>query len=451
MNVFENIMAFAILITGIIMTVKLRFFQITHLKKALTAVFLKRGGSGGITPFQALATALGGSIGTANIAGVAGAILTGGPGAVFWMWAAGSLGMALKASEIILAVKYRNDSVHPSQGGPIHYIVRGLGPHALPLARAYAVFGSLAAILGTALVQSNTIAESIAGLIGGSVLGSRQYVIRLLSGALTSAMTGAVIFGGVKRIGRFSAAAVPFMALIYSAAALWVISANLERLPSAIEAIIKGAFGAKPILGGAAGYGFMRALRVGAARGVYSNEAGVGSSAMAHAASSENDPVCQSLLGIFEVFADTFVMCSLTAFAILTACPLLPPAKTGMEAAFFCFGSVMGEVPASLTLSVCVLLFAFTSIIGWELYGEKCLSFIFGEKNCSVFKALFLVLIPIGAVTDAELCWRLGEVFNYLMAAPNLAALLLLSSHVKREILSYKMFEKSRRRGYNKG
>ena len=450
MDIFGSIMAFAILLTGGLMTVKLGFFQATHFGKALKEPFKKKMGTGGISPCQALATALGGSIGTANIAGTAGAILTGGPGAVFWMWAAGAFGMALKASEIILAIKFRDASPPTSAGGPMHYMVKGLGTRALPLARAYAVSGSLAAMLGTALVQSNTIAESCCQLIN-AYRPAYSPAVRLAAGAVTALLTGAVVFGGAKRIGRFSAAAVPFMALGYAAAAIWVICANIGRLPSAFESIVKGAFGMRSALGGAAGYGFMRALRVGAARGVYSNEAGVGSSAMAHAASSETDPVRQSLLGIFEVFADTFIMCSLTAFAVLTSASALSSAATGMDAAFLTFSGVMGAKAASVFLSLSVLLFAFTSVIGWELYGENCLTFLFGEKRRHVFKAVFLALIPIGAITDTEICWKLGEVFNYLMAAPNLAALLMLSGCVRREILSYKMFEKSRQRGYNKG
>ncbi len=434
MELFKTAMAYLMLGAGAFLTARLGFFQFTHLIPALRAPFLrgkKRGG--GVTAFQAMATALGGSIGTANIAGVAGAILLAGPGAVFWMWIAGLLGMAAKLAEIVLAVKYRDSSARPPAGGPMHYIERGLGRSFRPLAKAYALFGVLAGLLGTALVQSNTIAQ--AAFTSAADFGLESRAAAPLAGLLTAALTGAVIMGGARRIGSFSAKAVPFMAGAYALCAFAVIFANLSRLPEAFRAIIEGAFEPRGAFCGVS----LAALRVGVARGVYSNEAGVGSAAIAHAGSNETDPVKQGLLGIFEVFADTIVTCTLTALVILTSG--VPLSGSGMELAGSAFASVFGAGGAGLLLSIAVLLFAFTSLIGWELYYERCAEYLFGPRPMPCLRLLFLLCIPIGAVTEAGLAWTLGELMNYLMALPNTIALALLSGEVKKLVREYGRFE----------
>ena len=442
-------MAFIILFTGLYLTVRLRFFQFTHLGKAIASAFRRGDGRDGVSPFQATATALGSSIGTANIAGVAGAIAAGGPGAVFWMWAAALFGMATKAAEIILAMKYRDTRVSPPEGGPILYIERGLGRIARPLADAFALFGCAAAVVGTALVQSNTIALSVWDLVSGTGL-SRRAVLAF-SGVAAAALTGAVITGGAKRIGRFSERAVPFMAALYISASLAVIIVFRGRLTRALGEIVSSAFGARGIAGGVCGISFKKALSVGTARGVYSNEAGVGSSPMAHAGSAETDPVRQGLLGIFEVFADTMVMCSMTALVILTSgVPLETGLVSGTALALSAFSAVFGRAAAPF-LSAAALLFAFTSLTGWSLYGERCAKRLFGCRSTAYYRAAYLAAIPIGAVVGMGRAWRIGEALTYLMALPNLVALILLSGEAAREVRLYKMFEKSSDRRYNKG
>ncbi|MBR3382469.1 MAG: sodium:alanine symporter family protein [Clostridia bacterium] len=449
MDHFGSLMAFLTLGVGSFLTLRLGFFQFTHLGRALRLPFKRRSTKGGVSPFRAMATALGSSVGTANIAGVAGAISLGGAGAVFWMWAAGLLGMATKLTEIVLAMLYR-DSSSPPVGGPARYMERGLGPFGRRLAAVYSVFGMSAALIGTALVQSNTIAEAGAGLAAalGVPVGQRALLITI--GAFASVLTGAVILGGVKRIGAFSERAVPAMALVYAAACAAVLLVNHARVPEAIAEIVRGAFRPDSAAGGAFGLGMREALRVGVARGVYSNEAGVGSGAMAHASSDEKDPVRQGLMGVFEVFADTIVICTLTALVILTSGVPIPfGSAAGAELARAAFASVYGEKTASLFLCASVLLFAFTSLVGWSFYGERCACALFGNRAALPFRAAFLLLIPAGAAAGTAFAWKLGEVFNYLMALPNLLALLLLSGEARRETARYKMFEKSPRRRYN--
>lgn len=456
MDILGSVMALFTLGTGVALTFRSGFFQFTHLGKALAAPFRGRRRTlrgGGVTAFQAMATALGSSIGTANIAGVAGAILLGGPGAVFWMWMAGLFGMASKLSEIVLALRYRDMGVYPPSGGPMYYIEKGLGRRFRPLAKAFSAFGCIAGLLGTAIVQSNTIAASVSGLAESLYPSIHTAAVRLGAGLAFALLCGAVIIGGAKRIGAFSEKAVPFMAALYAAACCAVIYIHRARIAGAFVRIIGCAFSPRSAAGGLMGAGFLSAFRVGTARGVYSNEAGVGSGAIAHAASAETDPVRQGLFGIFEVFIDTMLVCTLTALVILTSFGSSRQAggSDGMRLITSAFASVFGRDGASLLLSVSILLFAFTSLVGWSLYGEKCAAFLFGGRAALPYRLIFVLLIPLGSVIGAGPAWKLGELCNYLMAAPNLIALLLLSGKVKRELDSYKMFEKSRGRHYNKG
>ena len=454
MDAFSTAMALLTLGTGVFLSIRLRFFQFTHIRSAIRAPFSRSGSKalGGVSPFQAMATALGASIGTANIAGVSGAIIIGGPGAVFWMWTAGLAGMATKLSETVLAVRYRDMSTSPPSGGPMHYILMGLGKRARPLAAAYAFFGCASGLLGTALVQSNTIALSAAELIG-TPAGTEAFAAKAVCGLITGALTGCVILGGARRISVFSERAVPFMAALYIGASLAAIIAHRENIVPAFGLILKGAFAPRSAAGGLAGAGFIRAFRKGTARGVYSNEAGVGSAAMAHAGTSETDPVKQGLLGIFEVFADTLVMCSLTALVVLTSgigLDSFSEEADGMRLVSLAFANTLGDA-ARPFLALSVLLFAFTSLTGWSLYGERSAAFLFGGRSSLPYRIIFLLLIPIGAVADAGFAWRTGELLNYLMAVPNLFALIMLSGKLKTELMQYKMFEKSIRKHYNKG
>lgn len=450
MDAFGFAMALAVLLSGAFISTRLGFFQFTHLGRALASPFKKGGQKGGVTPFQAMATALGSSVGTANVAGVAGAILLGGPGAVFWIWVSGLIGMGTKLCEIVLAMLYRRRTPAP-EGGPMYYMERGLGKVGRPLAVLFSLFGCGAALFGTALVQSNTLALAAGGLFESLGLFGRSTLSSLMIGAAAAALTGAVVFGGARRIGRFSERAVPVMAAVYAAAAIAVIFIGRAGLPSAFLSVIRGAFGIRPAAGGFLGAGFIRAFRVGVARGVYSNEAGVGSAPIAHASSIETDPVKQGMLGIFEVFADTLVMCTLTAFAVLTSgVSIRGTDGDGMGLALRAFSSAFGAGSAAVFLSLSVLIFAFTSLVGWEFYGERCFSYISRGKSPLLFRAAFLLLIPLGAACAPSFAWRMGELSNYLMAMPNAAALIMLSGRAAREIRAYKMFEKSRGKSYNK-
>ncbi len=450
MDALGLVTAFMMLSAGAFLSARLGFFQFTHLGRALAAPFEKSRNGAGVTPFQAMATALGSSVGTANIAGVAGAIILGGPGAVFWMWAAGLFGMGTKFCEIVLAMLYRKSGAEPG-GGPMLYMERGLGRFGRTLARLFSLFGCFSALFGTALVQSNTLALAANGLLGSLGALRPSAASSIVIGVLTALLAGAVIFGGAKRIGRFSERAVPVMAAAYAIVSLAAIFMNRARLAGAFLSVVRGAFGIRSAAGGFIGAGFIRAMKVGVARGVYSNEAGVGSAPIAHAASSETDPVRQGLLGVFEVFADTIVMCTLTAFVILTSGLDFSAYRDGTALAFAAFSHPLGAKPAAVFLSASVLLFAFTSIVGWEYYGERCFSYLAKGVSAAPFRAAFLLLIPVGAAVAPAFAWRAGELFNYLMAAPNVTALLLLSGKAAREARAYKMFEKSRKRSYNKG
>ncbi len=429
-------MAFLMLGTGAFLTVRLGGFQFTHLAASIRSVFSRGEKGDGMTAFQAVSTALGGSVGTANIAGVAGAIVLGGPGAVFWMWISALLGMATKCCETLLAVRYG--------GGAMVCVEKGLGRRFRPLAYAFSVFGALSSLIGTALVQSNTIALSALDAAKAIGFGAGAPVVRSSVGISTALLTALVIFGGAKRIGRFSERAVPVMALAYAAVSAAVIIVNRERILPALEGIFASAFGIRPVSGCVCGLGFKAALRVGVARGVYSNEAGVGSSPMAHANSAGSDPVKHGMMGVFEVFADTIVICTLTALALLTSGAAIPVGRSGVSGtalAAEAFSCLLGSA-SPVFISLSILLFAFTSIVGWSLYGECCAGYLFGRRAVTVYRVLFVLLIPAGAFISSDTVWRIGECLNYLMALPNLAALVLLSGEAKAEIRAYKMFEK---------
>ena len=445
---------------GLAQTGAIRSFQFAHLSESIRTVLFpkrERGHSehktvkalGGTTPFQAMASALGGSIGTANIAGTASAIAIGGAGAVFYMWLAAIFGMALKFSEIVLALKYRERRGGEYAGGPMQYMERGLGGKGLrspilakiakPMATCYAVFTLLSSALGTPLVQANTVARSAADAVRTFHPGINEGLILASAGIICAMLTGIVVIGGAMRIGKLSALLVPFMAFVYvgvCAAVLIKFRANI--LPS-FARILKEAFGFRQAGGGLCGYCIARAMRVGISRGVYSNEAGVGSSAMAHAGAQTDSPVRQGLYGIFEVFADTLVMCTLTALVVLASGVALPSdaKSSGTSIALSAFSSVLGEKAAGVFLSFSLLLFAYTSIIGWSVYGLSAAKYLFGEKAKKPYCVIFTLLTALGAFVRVDIAWKCGEALNYLMAAPNLIALMLLSKEVKKEIAYY--------------
>lgn len=444
MDAFSSFFAVLMLSAGVFITLRLGGFQFTHLmaalKTALRPAFGKKPGAekAGVTPFQAMASALGGSVGTANIAGTAGALALGGPGAIFWMWVAALFGMAVKFSEIVLALRYREKRNGEWVGGPMLYIERGLGamrrsPAARrlsgPLARSFALFALLASLIGTPLVQANTVAESALSTV--AAFGGCTAAVKPAAAPLLAALVGIVVLGGAKRIGRISELLVPFMALAYILVSLVVLVHFRRNIGPALLSILRGAFGARQAAGGICAYSLVAALRVGTARGVYSNEAGVGSSPMAHACAETDDPVGQGLFGIFEVFADTLVMCTLTALCVLSSG--VPLSGSGAGIALSAFSSVLGGRAAGVFLAVSLLLFAYTSIIGWSAYGLQAVVYLFGKGAKLPFCLLFTALTALGVFLRSEAVWKAGETLNYLMAAPNMLAVLLLSGEVKKE------------------
>ena len=391
---------------------------------------LRRGGSGGsMSPLAALSTALGGTVGTGNIAGVAAAVAAGGPGVLFWMWVSAFIGMALKYSEVLLAVKYRERGADGERhGGPMYYIKNGLGRRFMPLARLFALAGSLAALGMGSAVQSGEIARALRDAFSSLGPGVGDG-FALCCGIVIALLAFAVLGGGLARLGSVTALLVPGMSLLYLAACAAVIAANADRLLPCLGDIISGAFRPEAGLGVCVGLGLRR--------GIFSNEAGLGSAPIAHAASSETDCVRQGMAGVFEVFADTIVICSATGLAMLTSgC-----AGTGSAAA--AFSTVLGEGGAAAALALSVTLFAFSSLLSWGMYGRRCCGFLLGERSTAAYTLIFCAAALAGPLLEREALWLAADVLNALMAAPNMAALLLLSPVVSRESRRY--FDAGRR------
>ena len=393
---------------------------------------------GSISPFQALTTALAGTVGTGNIAGVAGAIALGGPGAVFWMWVSALFGMATKYAEILLAVKFRQRNRHGDWvGGPMYYITKGLGKGYKWLAVLFSIFGAVAALGIGNMVQVNTVAGAFVSLfdkftIGGVSSGSRaEMTIRLAVGLVISLIASLVLLGGMKRIGAVTEKLVPAMSLLYIAGALVIIILNFGQIGTVLKTIIIGAFAPKAVLGGTFGVGIIQAMRCGIGRGVFSNEAGLGSSPIAHAATSESDPVLQGLFGIFEVFTDTILICTLTALAILMSGVTIPFGHSaGAELTISAFSSAFGGKLASVFIAFETTLFATATLLTWSHYGSRCSEYLFGTESLTLYKIVFVVFIVIGASLNMRLAWDIADTLNGLMAVPNLIALIGLSGVV---------------------
>jgi len=424
--------------TGVLLTVGTRFFQVTKFGHVIRNTFLKlfrrhekSDDKGALSPLQALSTALAGTIGTGNIVGVAGAIAVGGPGAVFWMWIAAFFGMMTKYAEAVLAVKYREKNAKGEwSGGPMYYITNGLGKNWKWLAMLFAALAALASFGIGNMTQINSMAKSIESAFGVPVL---------MTGIVVAAIVAVVVIGGVKRVGKVTAAIVPFMSALYIIGAVIVLICNIKNLPAAFVSIFQGAFRPQSIFGGVTGYTISLAITKGMARGVFSNEAGLGSAPIAHAASSEKEPVRQGLYGVFEVFVDTIVVCTLTSLTILSA-PGTESYITGFAGRLGeidgasltsqAFASVFGSGLAQAFIAVAIFFFAFSTIIGWSYYGEKCTEYLFGAKAVMVYKLLFVAFLVVGACLKIGLVWDLADMLNGLMAIPNLIALLGLSGVV---------------------
>ncbi|MDR1425352.1 MAG: sodium:alanine symporter family protein [Azoarcus sp.] len=417
-------------IVGVFLTLGLRFIPWRKLPHAFVTMWRGRhhhpDHEGELTPFRALMTSLAATIGTGNIVGVATAILLGGPGAVFWMWMTAAFGMATKFCEATLAVKYRE--VTPDGkfvGGPMYYIKNGLGPKWTWLATLFAIFGVVASFGIGNMTQANSVTANVINLgnIYGLIL--EPWVIA----TLLLVFSGAVLLGGVKRIGAVAGTLVPVMAVFYVIGGLIVLGVNFDKVPGAFLLIFESAFSGHAAAGGFAGATIAMAIRFGVARGLFSNEAGLGSAPIAHATAIVQNPVKQGLLGMLDPFLDTLVVCSVSALVILVSGQWM---AEGIEAAGAgiltaqAFSVAMGDF-GSWIVTVGLVLFAFSTILGWCVYGERCAIYLFGHKAALPYRVIFTLVVPVGALAKLTLVWSLADLFNGLMAIPNLIALLLLS------------------------
>ena len=423
---------------GLWLSFRTRFIQLrkfgTSMKETFGRMFHKTDAAqGAVTPFQAVCTALAATVGTGNIAGVAGAIAIGGPGAVFWMWCSALLGMCTKFAEVTLAVHFREKNQEGDWvGGPMYYIKDGLGKKWHFLAVIYAVLGVLT-VFGTGnATQVNAIITAIdTALVNFHVVSSAGALkgVNLGIGIGIALLVAMVLVGGLKRIGNVAEKLVPFMALIYVLMALGVLALNLNRVPEVLGMILKGAFTPSAVTGGAVGSLFL-CMKKGVSRGIFSNEAGLGTGSIAHAASDVDDPIRQGYFGIFEVFADTIVICSMTAFVILISGENITyGAAAGAELTIGGFTAVYGNI-ASLLAALAMCCFAFSTIIGWGLYGTRCMEFLVGSKANRGFMIVYSFVAILGATIDLGLLWDIADTFNGMMVIPNLIGLFLLSGTV---------------------
>lgn len=429
---------------GLLLSVRTKFLQIRKfpyaMKQTIGKVFDKKDASdGAMTPFQAVCTALAGTVGTGNIAGVAGAIAIGGPGAVFWMWISALLGMCTKFSEVTLAVHFREkNAVGDWVGGPMYYIKNGLKKHWHWLAFLFALFGVLT-VFGTGnATQVNTITTAIdSALLSFNIIPeSSTKVVNLVMGIIVAILVAMILLGGVKRIGRVTERLIPFMALLYIVLAFGVIILNIDRVPGVFHSIIDGAFHPASVTGGIVG-SFFLSMKKGVARGIFSNEAGLGTGSIAHACADTGEPVKQGMFGIFEVFTDTILICTLTAMVILcSGIPVGYGADAGAELTISGFTATYGNW-VSIFTAIALCCFAFSTIIGWGLYGSRCMEYLSSEKWVKPFMVVYALVAIVGATMDLGMLWSIAETFNGLMAIPNLIALFLLSGTVVKLVKDY--------------
>lgn len=434
---------------GILLTVRTRCIQVRKfgvaMKNTIGKIFDKtQARDGSMSPFQAVCTALAGTVGTGNIAGVAGAIALGGPGAIFWMWCSAFLGMCTKFSEVTLAIHFREKNKNGEYvGGPMYYIKNGLSKKWHFLAVFYAVFGVLT-VFGTGnATQVNTIVSSVnTALMNFNILkGEPNSNVNLIFGIFIAALVAMVLLGGIKRIGQVSEKLVPFMAVLYVILALGVIILNIQRVPGVFAQIVSGAFTPRAATGGIIGSMFL-SMKKGVSRGIFSNEAGLGTGSIAHACADTDNAVHQGMFGIFEVFMDTIVICTLTGLVILLAAPNISYGQAaGAELTISGFTATYGGWVSILT-AIAMCCFAFSTIIGWGLYGSRCIEFLGGEKFVRPFLVVYSFVSIVGATMNLGLLWDISDTFNGLMAVPNLIALLILSGHVKKLAIEVDQAEK---------
>jgi len=437
-------MIILILVCGILLSIRSKFVQVrkfsTSLKSTIGETFKK--GKNPVTdkntvsPFEAFATAVSGTVGTGNIVGVTTAIISGGPGAVFWMWISAFFGMVTKFSEITLGVYFRKKGADGEYiGGPMYYIEQGTGKRWLAI--LFAIFTMFAA-LGMGSVQANTIQ---------STWNTAFSIPTWVTAIVIAVLTAIVVIGGIKRIGKVTSLLVPFMIVIFLVMAIILVIANVSAVPAAFASIFTSAFTTKSLLGGVAGYGIARAMRYGFARGIFSNEAGLGSSSIAHSNTSEVEPVKQGLWGIFEVFIDTFVICTLTALFVLTSGITLTPESNGALVAMGAFSNVFGQF-GTIMYSIILPLFAFSTILAWALYGAKAMQYLFKNHQKGsklVFNILYIAfIVGIALLTffcgnnlGADFVWLISDMTNALMAIPNLIAMIILSGLMVKLVKNY--------------
>ena len=443
-----------ILGVGVYLTVRCGFPQFVHfghiMKNTLGKAFEKKKTSkGAVSPFKAMCTALAASIGTGNIAGVSGAIAIGGPGAIFWMWVSAILGMCTKFAEVTLAINYRERNKDGDWvGGPMYYITKGLGKNFKWLASLFAVFGALAAFGIGNMTQINTIAGTINTAIGGFLptTESEQKIIAWFVAIICALICAFVLLGGIQRLADVCSLLVPVMAVIYVAASLIVILVNIADLPVAISAILVGAFNPSAVAGGLAGVGIKTALTKGVGRGIFSNEAGLGSAPIAHAAADVDHPVKQGIFGVFEVFMDTIVVCTMTALVVLLGVGpqnIAYGTDIGANLTIMGFQSVFGGALPGVAVAICLTLFALSTVLAWALYGTRCVEYLLGYKAVRVYQIIFCLFACIAGTVKLDLAWAVADTLNGLMAIPNLIGLALLSPVVVK--LTKEYFSKAKK------
>ena len=429
---------------GLFLSIRTRFLQIRKfpyaMKVTLGRMLKKREASdGALTPFQAVCTALAATVGTGNVAGVAGAIAIGGPGAVFWMWISALLGMCTKFFEVTLAVHFRETNAQGELvGGPMYYIKNGLSKHWQWLAYLFSAFGVLT-VFGTGnATQVNTIVTAIDSALYNYDLVSEQSVgmLNLVLGMILAALIALILLGGIKRIGQVTEKLVPFMAVMYIVLALGVVLLHLNAVPQVFSAVITGAFRPEAVTGGAVG-SFFLSMKKGVSRGIFSNEAGLGTGSIAHACADTRKPVKQGFFGIFEVFVDTIVICTLTALVILCSGVTVGYGQAaGAELTISGFTATYGGW-VSIFTAIAMCCFAFSTILGWGLYGTRCIEFLFGSRVNKPFMVVYSLVAIVGATMNLGLMWSIAETFNGLMLIPNLVAVFLLSGVVVKLVKEY--------------
>ncbi|HEM3701698.1 TPA: sodium:alanine symporter family protein [Streptococcus suis] len=416
--------------TGVYFTLRLGIFQISKLPTAFRLIFSSdQSGQGDVSSFAALCTALAATVGTGNIVGVATAITTGGPGALFWMWVAAFFGMATKYAEGFLAIKYRTkDANGQAAGGPMHYITLGMGQKWKPLAVFFAISGVLVALLGMGTFsQVNSIASSMSSSFG---------LAPQLVSIVTAISIAFFIFGGIEKISEVSTKIVPFMAILYILASLTVLALHWDQLIPTLVLVLKSAFTPAAAVGGFAGATVQQAIQRGIARGVFSNESGLGSAPIAAAAAKSDNPVEQGLISMTGTFIDTLVICTLTGLTILVTGQWSVAGLEGAPLTQAAFASVFGQ-PGALALTISLVLFAYTTILGWSYYGERCIEFLFGTKSILPYRLVFVAMVALGGFLKLDLIWTIADIVNGLMVLPNLIALLALSPVIIKETRQY--------------